>query len=59
MWGIVEWKTNKHSHNTLNSVYQSITDVMTYMEKNQVAKACSHFYLIIEAVIAANGRFIK
>ena len=43
VWGVVERETNKHPHNTLDSVCQSITDVMTNTERAQVAKACGQF----------------
>ena len=59
VWGVVERETNKHPHNTLDSVRQSITDVMTNMDKVQVTKACNRFRSRIEAVIAADGGFIE
>lgn len=58
MWGVVERETNKHPHNNLDSLRQSITDVMTNMDRNQVTKACRRFRSRIEAVVDANGGFI-
>ncbi|QQP56429.1 Transposable element tcb2 transposase [Caligus rogercresseyi] len=45
--GMVEIKTNKHTHNTLDSLRAAIKDV--------VAKACSRFRHRLEMVVAADG----
>ncbi|QQP42091.1 Transposable element tcb2 transposase, partial [Caligus rogercresseyi] len=42
-WGMVENKTNKHAHNTLDSLRAAIVEEFANMKKDVVAKACSRF----------------
>ncbi|QQP49714.1 Uncharacterized protein FKW44_010480 [Caligus rogercresseyi] len=42
-WGMVENKTNKHAHNTLDSLRAAIVEEFANMKKDVVAKACGRF----------------
>ncbi|QQP38682.1 Uncharacterized protein FKW44_019330, partial [Caligus rogercresseyi] len=42
-WGMVENKTNKHAHNTLDSFRAAIMEEFANMKKDVVAKACGRF----------------
>ncbi|QQP36060.1 Uncharacterized protein FKW44_021036, partial [Caligus rogercresseyi] len=42
-WGMVKNKTNKHAHNTLDSLRATIVEEFANMKKDVVAKACSRF----------------
>ena len=59
VWGVVERETNKHPHNTLDSLRAAIARVMTHMDKAPLIRACKRFQQRIEAVIAAEGNFIE
>ena len=59
VWGVVEQETNKHPHNTLDSLKAAIARVMTHMDKAPLIRACKRFRQRIEAVIAAEGDFIE
>ncbi|QQP38207.1 Uncharacterized protein FKW44_018720, partial [Caligus rogercresseyi] len=54
-WGLVENKTNKHAHNTLDSLRAAIVEEFANMKKDVVAKACSRFRNRLEMVVAADG----
>jgi len=58
VWGVVEWETNKHPHNTLDSL-RAITRVMTHKDKDPLIRASKRFRQRIEVVIAAEGDFIE
>ncbi|QQP37226.1 Uncharacterized protein FKW44_017427, partial [Caligus rogercresseyi] len=53
-WGMVENKTNKHAHNTLDSLRAAIVEEFANMKKDVVAKACG-----LEMVVAADGGYIE
>ena len=36
VWGLVEWKTNKHPYNTLDSLRAGITRVMTHIDDDHL-----------------------
>jgi len=59
VWGVVERETNKHPHNTLDSLRAAIIRVMTHMDENHLIRACKRFRQRIEGVIAAEGNFIE
>ena len=59
IWGVVEWETNKHPHNTLNSFRADITKVMTHMFDDHLIRAYKRFRQRIESVIASEGDFIE
>jgi len=59
VWGVVERETNKHPHNTLDSLRAAITRVMTHMDEDHLIRACKRFRQRIEAVIAAERDFIS
>ncbi|KYN33128.1 hypothetical protein ALC56_12605 [Trachymyrmex septentrionalis] len=59
VWGVVEWETNKHPHNTISSLKDAITTTMINMNKEHLIRGCSRFRSRIESVIAANGDFIE
>ncbi|QQP55306.1 Uncharacterized protein FKW44_008449 [Caligus rogercresseyi] len=58
-WGIVENKTNKHAHNTLDSLRAAIVEEFANMKKDVVAKACGRFKHRLEMVVAADGGYIE
>ena len=43
VWGVVKRETNKHPHNTLDSLRAAITRVMTYMDEDHLIRACKRF----------------
>ena len=51
-WGVVERETNKHPHNTLDSLRAA-------MDEDHLIRACKRFRQRIESVIAAEGDFIE
>ncbi|QQP52308.1 Uncharacterized protein FKW44_004426 [Caligus rogercresseyi] len=58
-WGTVENKTNKHAHNTLDSLRAAIVEEFANMKKDVVAKACVRFRHRLKMVVAADGGFIE
>ncbi|QQP54860.1 Uncharacterized protein FKW44_007833 [Caligus rogercresseyi] len=58
-WGMVENKTNKHGHNTLDSLRAAIMEEFANMKKDVVAKACGRFRHRLEMVVAADGGYIE
>ncbi|QQP42506.1 Uncharacterized protein FKW44_017195 [Caligus rogercresseyi] len=58
-WGMVENKTNKHPHNTLDSLRAAIVEEFANMKKDVVAKACGRFRHRLEMVVAADGGNIE
>ncbi|QQP53485.1 Uncharacterized protein FKW44_005987, partial [Caligus rogercresseyi] len=58
-WGMVENKTNKHAHNTLDSLRAAIVEEFANMKKDVIAKACGCFRHRLEIVVAADGGYIE
>ncbi|QQP58045.1 Uncharacterized protein FKW44_003235 [Caligus rogercresseyi] len=58
-WGMVENNTNKHAHNTLDSLRATNVEEFANMKKDVVAKACGRFRHRLEMVVAADGGYIK
>ncbi|QQP54953.1 Transposable element tcb2 transposase, partial [Caligus rogercresseyi] len=56
--GMVENKTNKYAHNTLDSLRATIVEEFANMKKDVVAKACGRFRHRLEMVVAADGDYI-
>jgi inhibitor of nuclear factor kappa-B kinase subunit alpha len=59
VWGVVERETNKHAHNTKDSLKAAIGDIMANINKDHLINACSRFRSRIEAVIEVEGGFIE
>ena len=59
VWGEVERRSNKHPHNTKESLKSSIREVMCNMDREVVACACNRFRVRVEKVIEAEGGFIE
>ena len=59
VWSYVENITNMTSHNTKASLIAAIRRVFAELPPALVAKACSQFRIRIEAVIEAEGGYIK
>ena len=59
LWGVVERETNKHPHNTLDSIRAAITKVMTHMDEDYLIRACKRFWQRNESVITVAGDFSK
>ncbi|QQP55014.1 Uncharacterized protein FKW44_008042 [Caligus rogercresseyi] len=51
--------TNKHAHNTLNSLRAAVVEEFANMKKDVVAKACGRFRHRLEMVAAADGGYIE
>ena len=58
-WGVVERETNGRPHNTIQSVKDSVYDVMANMSRVSLVKACERFRHRIEAVVVAEDGFIE
>ncbi|QQP52832.1 Uncharacterized protein FKW44_005097, partial [Caligus rogercresseyi] len=58
-WDMVENKTNKHAHNTPDSLRAAIVEEFANKKKDVVAKACGHFRHRLEMVVAADGGYIE
>ncbi|QQP42402.1 Uncharacterized protein FKW44_017053 [Caligus rogercresseyi] len=58
-WGMVENKTNKHTHNTLDSLRAAIVEEFANMKKDVVVKACGRFRHRLEMVVAADEGYIE
>ncbi|QQP50766.1 Uncharacterized protein FKW44_011890 [Caligus rogercresseyi] len=58
-WGMVDNKTTKHAHNTLDSLRAAIVEEFANMKKDVVAKACGRFRHRLEMVVAADGGYIE
>ena len=59
VWGYVERSTNARPHNTKESLVASIKEVMSSMDTEVFARACSRFRSRVEAVVAAKGDYIE
>ena len=59
VWSYVENITNMTSHNTKASLIAAIRRVFVELPPTLVEKACSQFRIRIEAVIEAEGGYIK
>ncbi|QQP34969.1 Transposable element tcb2 transposase [Caligus rogercresseyi] len=58
-WGMVENKTDKHAHNTLDSLRATIVEEFANMRKDVVDKACGRFRLRLKMVVAADEGYIE
>lgn len=58
-WGVIEAKTNKHAHNTVDSLKAAIVAEFAAVDKDTVAKACESFRPRLEMVVAADGGYIE
>ena len=59
IWSYVEYITNMPSHNTKAMLIAAIRRVFTELPPALVEKACSQFWIRIEAVIEAGGGYIE
>jgi len=59
MWSAVEREVNKQPHNTLASLRTKISEEIANMNREVILRACKKFCSWIEAVVEANGDFIK
>ncbi|XP_043228175.1 uncharacterized protein LOC122384643 [Amphibalanus amphitrite] len=58
-WGVIEAKTNKHAHNTVDSLKAAIVAEFAAVDKDTVAKAYESFRPRLEMVVAADGGYIE
>ena len=58
-WGVIEAKTNKHAHNTVNSLKAAIVEEFAAVDKDMVAKAFDSFCSRLEMVVATGGGYIE
>lgn len=59
VWGVVERDANKCPHNTKESLREAIHESMVNMDQHHLTSACARFRSRIEAVIEADGGFIR
>jgi hypothetical protein len=59
VWSVSERDVNRSPHNTATSLKVKITEVMAYLPRDTVAKACRRFRQRIEAVVEAGGDFFE
>ena len=59
VWSYVENITNMTSYNTKASLTTAICPVFTKLPSALVEKACSQFWILVEAVIEAEGGYIE
>jgi hypothetical protein len=59
VWGVTELKVYAAPHNKTEDLVKKIKEVMGYLDKHTVAKACRRFRSRIQAVVAADGDFIE
>jgi hypothetical protein len=59
MWSVFEREVNKQPHNSLASLRVKILEVMADMDREVVNHSYKKFWSRIEAVVDANGDFIK
>lgn len=59
IWSIVEWENNQCSHNATVSLKPTITQVMSSKNTDNVMHAYQWFWSHIEAIIVAEGSYIK
>ncbi|QQP55430.1 Uncharacterized protein FKW44_008609 [Caligus rogercresseyi] len=57
--GMVENKTNKHAHNTLDSLRAAIVEEFANMKKDVVGKACGRFRHRLEMLSPLMGAILK
>ncbi|KAF2366101.1 Caspase-like domain [Trinorchestia longiramus] len=57
--GVNEAKTNKHAHNTVDSLKAAIVEAFASLNKDIAAKACGSFNACLEMIVAAGGSYIK
>ena len=58
-WGLIETKTNKHAHNTVDSLKATIVAEFAAVDKDTVAKVCKSFCPWLEMAVAADGSYIE
>ena len=51
--------TNKHTHNTIDSLKATIVKAFAAIDKDVVAKACDSFRAHLKMVVAASGSYIE
>jgi hypothetical protein len=56
--GVTESKVKAKPHNKTEDLIQKIKEVIGYLEKDTVAKACNSFKLKIENVVTADSDLI-
>jgi hypothetical protein len=59
MWSKVGREVSKQPHTTLASLRAKILEGMSGMDREVVIPSCLKFWSRIEAVVDANGDFIK
>ena len=59
VWSVTERDVNKFSHNTRASLIAKIIEVFRLLPRQHVINACARFRSRIEAVIQAEGGFIR
>jgi len=59
VWGILERESNKHAHNTVDSLRTAILEAVANMDKEFLIKACARFRARLEAVVEAGGGWFE
>jgi hypothetical protein len=58
VWGVSEFRVNSKSRNKFKDLIQKIKEMMGFLARDTLAKACGSFKCRIEAVFTADGNFI-
>ena len=59
VWGVAERDVNRSSHNTKQSLVNTIMEVFANIPREDIIRACSRFRSRLEEVVAAGGDFIR
>jgi hypothetical protein len=59
LWGVTELKANAAVHKKTKDLTKKIKEEMGFFDRDIVARTCRRFCSWIEAVVAADGDFIK
>jgi hypothetical protein len=59
MWSEVAREVSKHPRNNLASLRAQISEVMAYINREDVIHPCKKFWSRKGAVVEASGNFIK
>ena len=57
--GVIEGKTNKRAHNTVDSLKASVREEFAAADKDMVTKPCGSFRSRLEVFVTAGGGYIE
>ena len=59
VWGVLERKTNKRAHNSIDSLRDAIEEAAANMNSDHLVNACKRFRARVEAAIQAEGSWFE